>query len=124
VVFGAAVDRVWEAGGVVVSLVAIQMKKGRPGVLVSVQAAPADADRLEAILFRETPTLGVRRSTVMRTVLAREELVVETPWGPVAGKMAYLPDGSRRFAPEYEACRELAARHGVSLADVMRAATS
>jgi uncharacterized protein (DUF111 family) len=91
-------------------------------VLVSVQAAPADAEGLEGILFAETPTLGVRRSTVTRTVLEREESVVDTPWGPVAGKVAYLPDGSRRFAAEYEACRELAERSGVPLAEVMRAA--
>jgi uncharacterized protein (DUF111 family) len=100
------------------------MKKGRPGVLISVQVTPADAARLEAILFAETPTLGVRKSTIMRTVLAREEVMVQTPWGAVAGKVAFLPDGSRRFAPEYEACRELAERSGVSLVEVMRAATS
>jgi uncharacterized protein (DUF111 family) len=116
------VDRLWEEGALDVSLTSIQMKKGRPGVLISVQAAPADAERLEKLLFTETPTLGVRRSTIMRTVLAREELVVETPWGSVAGKVAYLPDGSRRFTPEYEACRELAVRRGVLLADVMTAA--
>jgi pyridinium-3,5-bisthiocarboxylic acid mononucleotide nickel chelatase len=124
VAIGHAVDRLWEAGALDVSLTAIQMKKGRPGVLISVQAAPGDADQLEETLFAETPTLGVRRSTVTRTVLAREETTVETPWGPVAGKVAFLPDGSRRFAPEYEACRELAGRSGVSLAEVMRAATS
>jgi pyridinium-3,5-bisthiocarboxylic acid mononucleotide nickel chelatase len=121
---GHAVERLWGAGALDVSLVAIQMKKGRPGVHISVQAAPADAEQLEAILFAETPTLGVRRSVVSRTVLMREELVVETPWGPVAGKVAYLPDGSRRFAPEYDACHELADRNAVSLAAVMQAATS
>jgi pyridinium-3,5-bisthiocarboxylic acid mononucleotide nickel chelatase len=122
VAIGHAVERLWDAGALDVSLVPIQMKKGRPGILVSIQAAPADADRMEAILFAETPTLGVRRSTVTRTVLARHELVVETPWGPVSGKLASLPDGSQRFAPEYEVCRELAERCGVSLAEVMRAA--
>lgn len=124
VAIGHCIERLWAAKALDVSLTPIQMKKGRPGVLVSVQAMSADADRLQAILFRETPTLGVRRSTVMRTVLAREELVVATPWGPVAGKVAYLPDGSRRFSPEYEACRVLAERQGVSLAEVMQAATS
>jgi uncharacterized protein (TIGR00299 family) protein len=122
VAIGHAVERLWEAGALDVSLVPIQMKKGRPGVLLSVQSAPAVADRMEAILFHETPTLGVRRSTVLRTVLAREEVEVETPWGPVTGKVVYLPDGSQRFAPEYEACRKLARRSGESLAEVMLAA--
>ena len=54
-------NRLWAAGALDVSLTPIQMKKGRPGVLLSVQARPADADTLEAILFAETPTLGVRR---------------------------------------------------------------
>ncbi|MEX0612757.1 MAG: nickel pincer cofactor biosynthesis protein LarC [Pirellulales bacterium] len=117
-----AVDRLWAAGALDVSLIAIQMKKGRPGVLVSVQGRPGDADRLEAILFAETPTLGVRRTTMMRTVLAREPHEVATRWGSVAGKVAYLPDSSQRFAPEYEACREIADRNKVSLAEVIAAA--
>jgi uncharacterized protein (DUF111 family) len=119
-----AVDRLWSAGALDVSLTAIQMKKGRPGVLVSVQSRPADAGQLEAILFRETPTLGVRRTTVLRTVLAREAFTVETPFGPVTGKIVTLPDGSRRFTPEYDSCHRIAATSGISLVDVMTAATS
>jgi uncharacterized protein (TIGR00299 family) protein len=119
---GHAVDRLWAAGALDVSLIPIQMKKGRPGVLVNVQARPDDADRLEAVLFAETPTLGVRRATVTRTVLAREPFNVATPWGPVAGKVSQLPDGSRRFRPEYDACRRIAEQHGVSLEQVYLAA--
>jgi uncharacterized protein (TIGR00299 family) protein len=124
VTIGHAVERLWAAGALDVSLTAIQMKKGRPGVLVSVQARPAHADQLEAILFRETPTLGVRRMTTVRTVLARTPHRVETPWGPVAGKIAHLPDGTRRFAPEYEDCRTLAQQHGLSLSEIMAAASA
>ncbi len=102
---GHAAERLWAAGALDVALTAIQMKKGRPGVLISVQGSPSKADQLEAILFRETPTLGVRRSTVMRTVLVRRPQSVETRWGNVAGKVAQLPDGTERFAPEYEVCR-------------------
>jgi uncharacterized protein (TIGR00299 family) protein len=121
-VIGHAVDRLWAAGALDVSLTPIQMKKGRPGVLLSVQARPCDGARLEAILFQETTTLGVRRSMVERTTLARRPGQVRTRWGPVDGKIAILPDGSQRFAPEYEACRRLADRLGVRLADVMAAA--
>jgi len=119
---GHAVDRLWAAGALDVSLTPIQMKKGRPGVLLSVQSRPADADKLDAVLFADTPTLGVRRSTVLRTVLAREERTVETAWGPVAGKVAFLPDGTQRFTPEYEACHKIAEQHSLPLATVIAAA--
>lgn len=119
---GHAVERLFSAGALDVAVTAIQMKKGRPGVLVSVQAQPAGADALESILFEETTTLGVRRFAVQRTVLARELLEVVTSWGPIAGKVAYLPDGSTRFTPEYEACRRLSLECNVPLADVMAAA--
>jgi uncharacterized protein (TIGR00299 family) protein len=124
VTVGHAVDQLWVAGALDVSLTAIQMKKGRPGVLISVQSAPSAADRLEEILFRETPTLGVRRSVLVRTTLSRKSFYVETPWGPVAGKVAALPDGTMRFMPEFEACRALSAQHGLALRDVMERATS
>lgn len=119
---GYAVERLWEAGALDVSLTPMQMKKGRPGVLLSVQARPADESRLEAILFQETTTLGVRRQAVERTVLARRRGQVETRWGPVEGMIAFLPDGSQRFAPEYESCRRVADRLGVPLTAVQVAA--
>jgi uncharacterized protein (TIGR00299 family) protein len=119
---GHAVDRLWEAGALDVTLAAVQMKKGRPGVIISVQAQPQDADRLEALLFAHTPTLGVRRSVVMRSALARESAKVETSWGPIAGKVAYLPDGSRRFSPEYEDCHRVAVREGKPVAEIMAGA--
>jgi hypothetical protein len=119
---GHCVDRLWAAGALDVTLVPVQMKKGRPGVLVSVQARPAEVDSLEAILFQETTTLGVRRLPVVRTVLARRPHEVTTPWGPVAGKIAYLPDGSPRFTPEYAACRQVSAQQNLPLAQVMFAA--
>jgi uncharacterized protein (TIGR00299 family) protein len=117
-----AVERLWASGALDVAVTQLQMKKGRPGVLVSVQSKPADADSLEAILFRETTTLGVRRMTVTRTVLARAATEVETPWGAIAGKLATLPDGSVRFTPEHDACKRVSNQHGLPLADVMAAA--
>jgi uncharacterized protein (TIGR00299 family) protein len=119
---GHAVERLWADGALDVSLTSIQMKKGRPGVLVSVQSRPADADRLERILFAELPTLGVRRSSVMRTALVRRTHEVATRWGAVAGKIAYLPDGSERFTPEYESCRRIAEASGVPLTEVLQEA--
>jgi uncharacterized protein (TIGR00299 family) protein len=121
---GHAVDRLWEAGALDVSLTPIQMKKGRPGVVVSVQARPSDADRLEAILLLETPTLGVRRMAVMRTAIARESHQVQTKWGTIAGKVAHLADGTQRFAPEYDSCHQIAVNARIPLADVIAAAQS
>ena len=100
------------------------MKKGRPGILLSVQSSPANADKLESLLFVQTPTLGVRRTTVLRTVLARAPKTVETVWGSIAGKSVFLPDGTERFAPEFESCREAAERNNISLSTVMAAASA
>jgi pyridinium-3,5-bisthiocarboxylic acid mononucleotide nickel chelatase len=119
---GHAVDRLWAAGALDVSITTVQMKKGRPGIVISVQSHPANAGKLESILFQDTPTLGVRRTSVLRSVLAREERTIETTYGPVAGKVAYLPDGTQRFTPEYEAVREIAERNAVSLSQVTSAA--
>ena len=119
---GHCMQMLWESGALDVATTAIQMKKGRPGVMLSVQSRPEDADRLETILFSHTTTLGVRRTVVVRRVLSRQPHEVTTPWGLVAGKLAHLPDGSDRFAPEYEACREIASKHKVSLAEVFSAA--
>jgi uncharacterized protein (TIGR00299 family) protein len=119
---GHVVDRLWAAGALDVTLISIQMKKGRPGVMVSVQCRPEQADELESLLFTETPTLGVRRSTVMRSVLPREAHHVETPWGTVLGKVAFLPDGSQRFTPEYNDCQRIAAREGKPLTEIMASA--
>ena len=121
---GYCVERLWEAGAADVSLISIQMKKGRPGVLLAVQSRPENADALEAILFRETTTLGVRRQTLARHVLPRAAAEVHTPWGAVRGIVATLPDGTERFSPEYEDCQRIAVEHRLSLATVQTAASA
>lgn len=114
-------ERLWEVGVLDVYTAAIQMKKNRPAVKLTV-LCPADRiDDAEAILLRETTTLGIRRWPVQRTVLDRTAHIVETPLGPVAGKVGRLHDGSLRFAPEYEACRQVALRESVPLREVFQA---
>src|SRR5262249_50553010 len=98
----------------------IQMKKGRPGVLLSVIAPLVGREELETILFRETGTLGVRRHAVERAKLHREAATVDTPWGPVQGKRAWR-NGLELFSPEYEDCARVAREHGVSLREVYEA---
>jgi pyridinium-3,5-bisthiocarboxylic acid mononucleotide nickel chelatase len=119
---GYAIGRLWDAGALDVYTTAIQMKKNRPGVKLSVLCRPADADAMEAILFRETTTLGIRRWTAARHVLQRQAHRVETVWGPIEGKLGWLGDGTPRFAPEFESCQRIAAERGIPLRDVYEAA--
>jgi uncharacterized protein (DUF111 family) len=116
-ILGFAAERLMAAGALDVSLQAIEMKKGRPGTLLRVLAAPADKERLAAIVFAETSTLGLRMYAAERRVRPRHWVEVETPYGKVRIKAA---DGA--FAPEYEDCRTLALESGAPLKDVLAAA--
>ncbi|MCO6453727.1 MAG: nickel pincer cofactor biosynthesis protein LarC [Pirellulaceae bacterium] len=111
-----------DSGALDVYTTPIQMKKNRPAVKLSVLAERADLERLEGLVFRETGTLGVRRWLVSRHKLPRRIETVATDWGPVEVKVAQLADGSRRCAPEFEACRRLAQQHGVPLQQIYDAA--
>ncbi|MCL2118137.1 MAG: nickel pincer cofactor biosynthesis protein LarC, partial [Planctomycetaceae bacterium] len=99
---GYCIEKLWEAGPLDVDTTAIQMKKQRPGVKLTVLCRAGQVGQMEAILFEHTTTLGVRRMTMKRTVLRREKASVETRWGTIDGKVAILPDGSKRFAPEFD----------------------
>ena len=118
---GYTTTRLWEAGALDVYTTAIQMKKNRPGVMLSVLCNAADVQRIEAILFRETTTLGIRRWPVSRHKLRREAGQVSTPWGPVSGMIAWLGE-TARFSPEFESCRKVADEQGVPLKAVYEAA--
>jgi pyridinium-3,5-bisthiocarboxylic acid mononucleotide nickel chelatase len=119
---GYCIERLWEAGALDVYTASIGMKKNRPGVLLCALCRPADADRLEQIIFRESATLGVRRAVVDRRVLQRQSHAVETAWGPVMGKIGVLDADDCRFSPEYESCRQIAIAHNVPITDVYEAA--
>ncbi len=119
---GYCTSRLWEAGVLDVYATAIQMKKNRPGVKLSVLCKASQCEAVEAILFSETTTLGVRRWPVHRSVLRRQAHRVATPWGLLDGKIGWLPQGLPRFAPEFEACRRVAAEQGLPLRTVYDAA--
>jgi len=119
---GYCTARLWEAGALDVYTTPIQMKKGRPGVTLTVLCHAGQLAQLEAILFRETTTLGVRRWPAERQILARQAHEVSTVYGAIAGKASWLPDGVIRFAPEYESCRAAAEQNSVALAEVYEAA--
>lgn len=114
-VVGYCVDALFAAGALDVYSVPIQMKKNRPGVLLSVITSEETVPALEAILFRETGTFGVRRYRTDRHKLRRESVRVETPWGPVAAKRGWRADGFEVLTPEYEDCARVAREHGLPL---------
>lgn len=122
-IVGHCMGQLLEAGALDVYTTAIQMKKNRPAVKLTVLCEAGRIAALEAILFRETTALGVRRWANHRHKLQRREHRVHTKWGEVIGKVALLQDGSQRFSPEYESCRQLAAEHGIPLQTVYLAAT-
>ncbi|HKG14364.1 MAG TPA: nickel insertion protein, partial [Pyrinomonadaceae bacterium] len=100
----------------------VQMKKGRPGVLVSVLCHPRDREALTRLLFEETPTLGVRSYGVRRRALERESVTVETEFGRIAVKVGRMSGRVLSATPEYEECRAAALRAGVALRVVQEAA--
>jgi len=117
-VVGYCMERLFAAGALDVYCIPIQMKKNRPGVLLSVLAEAGNVSALETILFRETATFGVRRYQVQRHKLQREPATVNTPWGPIKGKKGWR-DGLNVFTPEFEDCARVAREHGVPLREVL-----
>lgn len=114
--------KLWEAGALDVYTTAVNMKKNRPGVVLTVLGPALLVPKLERIMFRETTTLGVRRWPVSRHKLERKAHTVETAWGPVAGKLAWIAGQPESFSPEFESCRSVAEAHQVPLKDVYEAA--
>jgi uncharacterized protein (TIGR00299 family) protein len=118
-VFGYVMDRLLQEGALDAFGIPVQMKKNRPGVLLTVLCKPEDGAKLTQIVFTETTTLGVRRRAEMRATLARRWQKVHTPWGDVRIKIASMNGTVTNYAPEYEDCRRIAAEHRVPLKSVM-----
>jgi pyridinium-3,5-bisthiocarboxylic acid mononucleotide nickel chelatase len=121
-VFGYVMDRLFEEGALDAFVVPVQMKKNRPGTLLTVLCKPEDASRLTQLIFSETTTLGVRRRDEMRQTLARRWENVRTPWGEVRIKIASMNGTITNYAPEYEDCRRIAAENHVPLKTVIQEA--
>jgi hypothetical protein len=102
--------------------VPVQMKKGRPGIVLTVLATPAHAELLARILLTETTTLGVRMRQEQRRTLAREHVTVESCWGPIRVKLGRLRGEVVNCAPEFEDCRTIAEATGVPLKTVLQEA--
>ena len=117
-----AAEKLLANGALDVFSVAAQMKKGRPGTLLTVLCKTDDADRLTKLIFAETTTLGVRRREDQRQALARRWETVKTSWGDVRIKIASMNGSISNYAPEYEDCRALAEAHHVPLKTVIEEA--
>jgi hypothetical protein len=115
---GYLMDSLFDAGAKDVSFSPIQMKKNRPGTQLQVIGQPEDRERLTAIIFRESTTLGIRYSFSQRAVLKREGLVVDSPWGKMSLKKVINQDGRTVLMPEYEECRRIAQENHLALRDV------
>ena len=121
-VFGYVMDRLLEEGALDVFGVPVQMKKNRPGTLLTVLCRPEDAPKLTQIIFAETTTLGVRQREESARCLSRKWVTVHTQWGEVRVKVASMNGTVTNYAPEYEDCRRIAAESHVPLKSVMQEA--
>ena len=121
---GYARERLLEAGALDVWVTPVQMKKDRPGIILSVLTTPQNPERFETILFDETGTLGIRRHQLERAIQHRDIISVPTPWGVVRGKRSWRAGSAARFTPEFEDCARLAKEYGIPLRDIYRAAES
>jgi uncharacterized protein (DUF111 family) len=119
---GYAMERLLEAGALDVYFTPVQMKKNRPGVLLTVLCRPALSDALARLLLEETGSLGCRFQSVQRLEADRQVVEVATPFGTVRVKVGALAGRPLGASPEFEDCRRLARDHGVPWRDVYRAA--
>jgi pyridinium-3,5-bisthiocarboxylic acid mononucleotide nickel chelatase len=121
-IYGYFVERALAAGALDVFSTPAQMKKNRPGQLVTILAEPECVARLIDLIFRETTTIGVRTYEVRRKTLDRESVPVATPFGEIRMKLARMNGSILSATPEYEDCQRIAIERGVPLKQVIAAA--
>jgi uncharacterized protein (TIGR00299 family) protein len=122
-IFGVLMDRLLAAGALDVFYTPIQMKKNRPGTLLTIIASPDLRERLTTMVFRETTTIGVRYREMARECLDREVVTVETPAGAVRIKVARRDGAILNASPEFDDCARIARERDIPLKDVQAAAT-
>jgi uncharacterized protein (TIGR00299 family) protein len=117
-IFGVVMDRLYAAGALEVFYIPVQMKKNRPGTLLTVVARPDQRTQMTGVIFRETTTIGLRHYEVDRECLQREIVTVETPIGPIRFKVARRDGRVMNAVPEFEDCATLAAAHNLPVKEV------
>ena len=121
-ILGYFIETALAAGALDAFYTPIQMKKNRPGALLTVLCGEADADRFSEMILRETSAFGVRRTVAERRKLQREFQRVKTPFGEVVVKIGRLNGKAVQAAPEFESCKKLAIRTGIPLKRIYQAA--
>ena len=116
--FGPLMDRLSDAGALDVFYAAVQMKKNRPGTLVTIIAPPARREAIAAVLFTDTTTIGMRYQEMRRDTLDREIRSIDTPLGPVRFKIASRAGRVLNAAPEFDDCARIATERGLAIKDV------
>jgi hypothetical protein len=119
---GYIMDMALADGALDVFTMPVQMKKNRPGALLTILISPEREEDMRALLFRESSTLGVRVRREKRFALPRHHETVITRWGEVRIKVAGMNGAASQYAPEYEDCRRIAAEHRIPLKHVMQEA--
>ncbi|MBF0633557.1 MAG: nickel pincer cofactor biosynthesis protein LarC [Nitrospinae bacterium] len=114
-------EKLFTAGALDVTFIPVVMKKGRPATLIEVLCAPDKSEEAQGILFTETTTLGIRIREVTRVSLLRHIKKVATEYGEIEVKVAELPNGGVKVAPEYESVKKAAEKNGVTFEMVYRA---
>ena len=122
--FGYVMETLLRQGAHDVCFIPVFMKKNRPATMMQVICSESRAGELQDTIFRETTTLGIRCYRVSRRTLHRRAVTVNTRFGPVAAKKAFVGENRFRIVPEYESCRKIAAARGVALQTVYMAALS
>ncbi len=115
---GYVMEQLFEAGARDVFYTPVYMKKNRPAWLLSVICREADIQKLEAVIFRETTTIGIRRTKMERTILAREQKTVSTPFGEIQMKVCRHGGETYRY-PEYESLAKLCREQGISYKEAL-----
>jgi uncharacterized protein (TIGR00299 family) protein len=121
---GHALSVLLRAGALDAWLTPIQMKKGRPGLILSALCPISAADQLGGLLLRETSSLGYRKSPVTRGERPRRSIELDTPYGVIPVKVSTGPWGSPQIKPEFDVCVQRAEEHGVAVREVIQAALS
>lgn len=122
-IYGYLIDRLLEAGARDAFLTPVIMKKGRPGIQLTVLADPNKETELTELIFSETTTLGIRRLPVQRHILERRADTVQTPYGPIRVKIADI-GGKQRITPEYDDCARIAREKQIPILDVYKSVNS
>jgi pyridinium-3,5-bisthiocarboxylic acid mononucleotide nickel chelatase len=118
-IYGYFLERALAAGALDVYTTPVQMKKNRPGTLLTVLCNPQDAGALTTLIFSETTTFGVRSTTAQRRILPREHVSVSTTYGEVRIKLSRINGRIQHAAPEFDDCRKLAVEKNVPLQKVI-----